>query len=140
MGVSGRTWRVGVGVLLLAAACDNDGGEQSLRGAEKVTICHATGDASDPYVEQRPNANGTVNGHDGHANDIIPPFEYEGGQYPGKNWDAAGQAIWNNGCTPLGPAPTQPPAPPTEPAPTQPPPTEPPPTEPRHAASADGRR
>ena len=29
-----------------------------------------------------------------HSADIIPPF----GVFPGRNWNAEGQAIWENGC------------------------------------------
>lgn len=72
----------------------------------KVTICHATGSQSNPYVRITVNANGAVHGHDKHGRDIIPPFKYnQGGQqknYPGKNWNAQGQAIYNNGCKPSG--------------------------------------
>lgn len=72
----------------------------------KVTICHATGSATNPYVVITPNANGVINGHSGSGHqggrDIIPPFSYNDHgttkQYPGQNWDATGQAIYNNGC------------------------------------------
>jgi hypothetical protein len=37
----------------------------------KVTICHATGSAKNPYVEITIDVNG-LSGHDTHANDIIP--------------------------------------------------------------------
>ena len=39
-------------------------------------------------------------GHDGHDTDIIPPFTYDGGTYPGKNWDLEGQATWYYDCDP----------------------------------------
>lgn len=68
----------------------------------KVTICHATASQSNPYVEESPNANGDVSGHDGHSGDIIPPFDYNDNgvnkHYPGKNWDSDHQAILENGC------------------------------------------
>ena len=38
---------------------------------EKVTICHATSSAKNPYNLITVSVNG-LNGHDGHANDIIP--------------------------------------------------------------------
>jgi hypothetical protein len=45
------------------------------------------------------------NGHDQHQDgrDIIPPFTYTAKDgstqtYPGLNWDAEGQAIFNAGC------------------------------------------
>ena len=38
---------------------------------EKVTICHATSSAKNPYNEITVSVNG-LNGHNGHADDIIP--------------------------------------------------------------------
>lgn len=74
----------------------------------KVTICHATGSTSNPYVMISPNANGVINGHAGSGHqagrDIIPPFDYNdhgsSKHFPGQNWNASGQAIFNNGCVP----------------------------------------
>ena len=40
------------------------------------------------------------NGHDSHPTDVIPPFTYDGGTYPGKNWDASGQPLWAMDCNP----------------------------------------
>lgn len=82
----------------------------------KIKICHATGSENNPFVVNRPNANGTVDGHAGmdHQNgeDIIPPFDYnEDGQnahFPGQNWDEGGQAIYNNGCNLPVPEPMDP--------------------------------
>ncbi|MEZ4210428.1 MAG: SdrD B-like domain-containing protein [Patescibacteria group bacterium] len=76
----------------------------------KVTICHATSSNVNPYNVQQPNATADVGGHDGHEGpiwfdgiqedwgDIIPPFDYDGGSYPGKNWTEEGQAIYNLEC------------------------------------------
>lgn len=75
-----------------------------------VTICHATSASDNPYVTQSPNIqnNGDLTG--GHLNhtggvypvsgwgDIIPPFVYIGGTFPGLNWTTEGQAIYRNGC------------------------------------------
>jgi uncharacterized repeat protein (TIGR01451 family) len=82
-----------------------------------VTICHGTNSDKNPYVQESPNADADAGGHAGHTGpvwnstlkashtawgDIIPPFDYNtksGVQhFPGLNWNAAGQAIWNNGC------------------------------------------
>jgi LPXTG-motif cell wall-anchored protein len=67
----------------------------------KVTICHATASDTNPYTinsvdESSIDAPGNryLNGHGDHERDIIPPFR----TFPGRNWDEAGQAIWNNGC------------------------------------------
>ena len=69
-------------------------------GATHVTICHATppDTAANGYVRISPSASGVYQGHlREHAADIIPPFVYAGVTYS-LNWDATGQAIWNNGC------------------------------------------
>lgn len=66
----------------------------------KITICHATGSTSNPYVV----ITISLNGLNGHANanhqlseDIIPPNE--GTIVPaGQNWTAEGRAIWDAGC------------------------------------------
>lgn len=73
---------------------------------DKVTICHATGSAKNPYVQITVNANGSVSGHAGNSHqngqDIIPSFDYNDNgtikTFPGQNWDAQGQNIYNNGC------------------------------------------
>jgi hypothetical protein len=65
-----------------------------------VTICHATppDTAAHGYVRISPSASGVYHGHlRQHSADIIPPFVYNGVTYS-ENWDATGQAIWNNGC------------------------------------------
>jgi uncharacterized repeat protein (TIGR01451 family) len=69
-------------------------------GATHVTICHATppDTAANGYVVISPSASGVYHGHlRQHDADIIPPFVYNGVTYS-LNWDATGQAIWNNGC------------------------------------------
>lgn len=72
--------------------------------ADHVTICHATGSASNPFVQKSPSASGVFNGHLGKSHqdgrDIIPPFSYKGQTYS-QNWNASGQAIFNNGCKPV---------------------------------------
>jgi len=77
---------------------------------ETVTICHASASNSNPYIVQNPSKDGDVGGHDIHNGpvwfdgiteewgDIIPPFSYDDGSYPGKNWTTEGQAFYNNGC------------------------------------------
>jgi len=75
-----------------------------------VTICHATGSATNPYVRISPSVSGVYHGHLGHQDlrDIVPPFTYNG-QTLSENWDSNGQAIYNNGCA--APAPAAPAAP-----------------------------
>jgi hypothetical protein len=65
-----------------------------------VTICHATGSSSNPYVRISPSASGVFHGHLGHQDgrDIVPPFTWKG-QTHSENWDANGMAIYNAGCS-----------------------------------------
>lgn len=58
---------------------------------------------------------------------MIPPFEYEGGSFAGKNYENGGAAFIANGC--VVPVPTQTV---TTPPPTTPPATTPPPTQKVH--------
>lgn len=96
-------------------------------GAEKteITICHATNSNTNPYVTESPAINSSgafagelAGGHNDHTGpiwflgidekwgDIIPPYEYEptNFSYPGLNWTAEGQAIYENGCQAPDPA------------------------------------
>jgi hypothetical protein len=82
--------------------------------AVKVAICHRTNSNTNPYVQNAPSASGVFHGHDKKHEgpvwdptlkaqgikwgDIIPPYTYNGTDYPGQNWDAAGIAIFNAGC------------------------------------------
>ena len=82
--------------------------------ADNVTLCHRTDSETNPYrVETVDPAiahkahldhTGTVwfPGHPKEPKwgDIIPPFTYLGNVFS-LNWDAAGMAIWNNGCQPV---------------------------------------
>lgn len=85
------------GLLLSSAAAQED--------TESVTLCHATAsDENNPFVEITVDAEGAFNGHLGtgqgthqDAEDIIPPFFYDGTEYS-QNWDAEGQAILENSC------------------------------------------
>ncbi|HEX5585675.1 MAG TPA: DUF5979 domain-containing protein [Acidimicrobiia bacterium] len=90
---------------------------------DHVTICHRTNSNKNPYVEISPDKSGVLDGHAGHTGpvwndtlkadhtkwgDIIPPFD----DFPGQNWDAAGQAIYfpsegKAACDPPGPPPEQ---------------------------------
>ncbi|MFA5607899.1 MAG: hypothetical protein WDA07_12010 [Leucobacter sp.] len=88
---------------------DDKGDKGDDNPGKMITICHATGSESNPFVTVTANANGIISGHVGHQDgrDIIPPFEYKDGQqakqFPGQNWDAAGQEILRNGCEPPPP-------------------------------------
>ncbi|NRQ51119.1 hypothetical protein [Aeromicrobium stalagmiti] len=85
----------------------------------KIKICHATASQSNPYIENSPNQSADLNGHAGHTGpvfvaggpagwgDIIPPFTFNGTSFAGLNWTTAGQAIYDNGCAPVGQPPVQ---------------------------------
>jgi hypothetical protein len=97
--------------LLAAFASAGNSAPKVQKDADHVTICHATGSASNPFVQISPSASGVFNGHLGQSHqdgrDIIPPFEYKGQTYS-QNWDATGQAIFKNGCKPVGTTTTTP--------------------------------
>lgn len=78
---------------------------------DKVNICHATSSSSNPYTSNSVSINSVskcldANGHGNHTGDIIPSYTTANCFYPGKNWDVAGQAIWNNQCEPVAVAPS----------------------------------
>lgn len=103
----------------------------------QITICHYT---QSHYVINTPNEDGNAAGHDNHNDDIIPTFTYWVNQgnnqhpnwvlltYNGKNWNAQGQAIWNNGCVIPTVTPTPTIAPTATPTPTTVPTSTPTPT------------
>ncbi|MFN2522606.1 MAG: hypothetical protein ABR614_04770 [Mycobacteriales bacterium] len=55
-----------------ASECDNGNVKDEL----KITLCHATSSDSNPYVTITVDENGALNGHEDHADDIIPSFTY----------------------------------------------------------------
>jgi hypothetical protein len=90
-----------------------------MAAGQSVDICHGTGSNSNPYIQESPSvqSGGATEGEltGGHSNhtgplwfdgiqvawgDIIPPYHYAPNNYdfPGLNWTAEGQAIFNNGC------------------------------------------
>ena len=75
-------------------------GQESEHSGHKVTLCHATGSSTNPYVLITVDYHALKNGHTAAKGDIIPPTTINGVTYSG-NWDANGQAIFNNGCKPL---------------------------------------
>jgi hypothetical protein len=78
-----------------------------------ITICRASSDVMKPYGEDAVTENSIIEGKAmpaapapvfpatsaaGVWGDIIPPFDYLDGHYPGMNWTADGQDIWKGGC------------------------------------------
>jgi hypothetical protein len=104
LAVAGVTATAGT-ILVLSAAGANAAPKPP---PQKVTLCHATASQKNPYRSITVNVAGGWDGHDKHTGpvftpgikgwgDIIPPTVYKGVSFS-MNWDAAGQAIWNNGC------------------------------------------
>jgi hypothetical protein len=96
--VRGRLAKATVAATVLAATI---GGTASMASATKgdpehrVTICHATASASNPYVMITVDVASIV-GDAGHGNsgvnegDIIPAFDIAGSSYPGHNLQLLG--------------------------------------------------
>jgi hypothetical protein len=63
---------------------------------DQVKICEETTKGDNPPMAISVDQNSvlTMNGHDGHADDIIPPFP----GYPGKNWDQKHREAYDNDC------------------------------------------
>ncbi|MCQ9163358.1 hypothetical protein [Arthrobacter sp. STN4] len=68
---------------------------------EMVSLCHATGNPVDQYLLVTVSLDAFKTGHGTHVDDIYPPNSLRPN---GQNWDAAGQAIFNNGCATAPPA------------------------------------
>jgi hypothetical protein len=90
-----------LGVLGLAAfavtapAVADTGGASGSGPDDKIIICHAGSGSNSERFTVNSVAVPSLNGHDGHAADIIPPND---GLENGQNWDAVGQAIHLHGC------------------------------------------
>lgn len=90
---------VGSAQFVTTASADH-GGPYGDDPITSVRLCHAPG-GSGNYNDITVSVNGAGNpqGHtnQSHNDDIIPPYHWSGGVYPGQNW-VTGQAIWENGC------------------------------------------
>jgi hypothetical protein len=104
------------GLALLGAAAPATAGDNSDDDHRTITICHATGSESHPYVELDVDFH-AVKEHAWHDDDIIPA----GKKWDGKNWDEDGRAIYYNGCVPCPPEVVTPEQPPEVVTPEQPP-------------------
>jgi hypothetical protein len=122
-------------VLLALVLMICTGNDADAAPADRVTICHATGSNSNPYVTVTASGNGIYNGHIAHQHgeDIIPRFTIDSGPHAGTYGPQGDQSILANGCQVTTPSPTPTPTTPPPPPPTGPtgPPTGPTgPTEP----------
>lgn len=105
---SDQTQRTESATVQLAEPCSQGGG-QGGGDEDKVTLCHATSSSTNPYVRITVDSSGAYNGHysqhtgpifsPGASNwgDIIPTFSFNNQTYS-LNWNAAGQAVFNNNC------------------------------------------
>lgn len=87
------------GLVLLGATAPAAATDDEEKGDHKVTICHATGSDSNPYVQITVDWHALKAHHSEHWGDIIPG----GHKWGGQNWDEDGQAIYYNGCVPCPP-------------------------------------
>jgi hypothetical protein len=109
----GRSARLLVGVGLAGLLLGWGSGRASAAPQPKVSICHRTASVKNPYTLLTTDGDSIIKqghgshigpvfpgtGPDGKWGDIIPPFDYSGGHYPGLNWDSDhGQEVWNAGC------------------------------------------
>ena len=108
---------IAIGALASPALADSD-------QVTKVTICHATSSATNPFVVIRPASPAVLHAHVNHhdGGDIVPPFSYRGVDYPGENWTAEGKALSENGCMAQAPPPVLTPPPVLDPPELTPPP------------------
>lgn len=109
--------------------------------ADRVTICHATGSQTNPYVSVTASGNGIYNGHIAHqhGNDIIPQFTIASGPHAGTYGPQGDQSILAAGCVVTQPSPSPSPSPSPTPGPTGPSgPTTPPPVPPDKPDKCEG--
>jgi len=98
-----RAGAVAVVALGTVGACASLASATKPDPSHKVTICHATASASNPYVTISVDIASIVgdsgHGHSGvNAGDIIPAFDIDGISYAGNNLDDVHQAILDNNC------------------------------------------
>jgi hypothetical protein len=93
VGLAGMAMLIAVAVPAVAS------GPPTLTGGDHVTICHATGSVTHPYVRISPSVAGVVHGHLTHQDhrDVVPEFVYRGRRYS-QNWTADGQTFLAGGC------------------------------------------
>src|SRR4051812_12754463 len=102
-GTAGRTIVAALAAFGVVSASATIAAASSGNPDHKVTICHATASAKNPYVAITVDV-ASISDDSGHgrsgvnAGDIIPPFDIAGHQYAGNNWDPEHQAIFEGTC------------------------------------------
>jgi len=85
-------------IWVLAAALATLGiGSTVAAQPEHATVCHRTGSSVNPFVTIHPSVNGAYSGHLKHTDDVIPPFEYQGGEYE-LNWPSSEVEVVDGEC------------------------------------------
>jgi hypothetical protein len=111
---------VGSAVIVLASRC---GGRAAGAAGEPVAYCHRTNAEHNPYVLHSTDVESIIKeghgshtgpifpatGPDGKWGDIVPPFDYSGGHFPGLNWTPEGESVLAANCeVDIGPLPPEP--------------------------------
>ena len=97
---------LGLAAFAVAAPAMADGGGDT---DDKIIVCHAGSGSNSGHFTMNSVAVPSLNGHDQHGADIIPPND---GMKGGQNWGDIGQAIHANGC--VTPVPEEEEKPPVE--------------------------
>jgi hypothetical protein len=97
---------LGLAAFAVAAPAMADGGGDT---DDKIIICHAGSGSNSGHFTMNSVAVPSLNGHDLHGADIIPPID---GLEDGQNWGDTGRAIYANGC--VTPVPEEEEKPPVE--------------------------
>ena len=87
-----------VAPLAVFVAQADHGGPYGDTEMKKIVLCHWDASAKpDPAYKSSGDVsvNAAINSHgDVHEDDIVPPFHYSGGSYPGLNWNDTNADIW----------------------------------------------
>jgi len=98
------TLLIAIGVVSLFAGADIfvTTWTERVAPAQTVTVCRSTGVPAHPYqasnIQIAPD--GSLPPDLDPSRDVVPPYTYNGTNYPGTNWSGQGQAVWYAGCQP----------------------------------------
>jgi hypothetical protein len=102
----------GAGALLVAGVVTSPAmAAPGAADSTQIPICHLTGSQGNKYISVLTVKSSIVNSRQLYTNDVFPPFAYTDPQgqtqeVAGQNWDAAGQALYANGCVAPASTPT----------------------------------